>query len=141
MKPPCMDGLLGGLDRLIAKKRDLKQSAMQQLLTGKTRLPGFDGKWEVKRLGDLGHFLKGSGVKKDKTRSGNLPCIRYGEIYTYHNDHIKSFNSWISPEVARTATMLKKMTSYLQDLERQRRKLVNVSPLLMTLKHMQVAIP
>ena len=103
-----MDELLGGLDRLIAKKRDLKQSAMQQLLTGKTRLPGFDGKWEVKRLGDLGHFLKGSGVKKDKTRSGNLPCIRYGEIYTYHNDHIKSFNSWISPEVARTATMLKK---------------------------------
>ena len=36
-----MDELLGGLDRLITKKRDLKQSAMQQLLTGKTRLPGF----------------------------------------------------------------------------------------------------
>ena len=48
-----MDELLGGLDRLIAKKRDLKQSAMQQLLTGKTRLPGFDSEWEVKRLGDL----------------------------------------------------------------------------------------
>ncbi|MDH4454333.1 MAG: restriction endonuclease subunit S [Verrucomicrobiota bacterium] len=36
-----VDGLLGGLDRLIAKKRDLKQAAMQQLLTGQTRLPGF----------------------------------------------------------------------------------------------------
>jgi type I restriction enzyme S subunit len=36
-----VDGLLGGLDLLIAKKRDLKQAAMQQLLTGKTRLPGF----------------------------------------------------------------------------------------------------
>jgi type I restriction enzyme S subunit len=36
-----MDELLGALDRLIAKKRDLKQAAMQQLLTGKTRLPGF----------------------------------------------------------------------------------------------------
>src|SRR3989442_9506940 len=34
-------GLLGGLDRCIAKKRDLKQAAMQQLLTGQTRLPGF----------------------------------------------------------------------------------------------------
>ena len=47
-----VDALLGGLDRLIAKKRDLKQAAMQQLLTGQTRLPGFSGEWEVKRLGD-----------------------------------------------------------------------------------------
>ena len=47
-----VDGLLGGLDRLIAKKRDLKQAAMQQLLTGQTRLPGFHGEWEVKRLGE-----------------------------------------------------------------------------------------
>ena len=48
-----VDGLLGGLDRLIAKKRDLKQAAMQQLLTGQTRLPGFHGEWEVKTLGKL----------------------------------------------------------------------------------------
>ena len=47
------DTLLDGLDRLIAKKRDLKQAAIQQLLTGKTRLPGFEGEWEVKLLGDL----------------------------------------------------------------------------------------
>ena len=47
-----MDALLGALGRLIAKKRDLKQAAMQQLLTGQTRLPGFQGEWEVKRLGD-----------------------------------------------------------------------------------------
>ena len=48
-----VDALLGGLDRLIAKKRDLKQAAMQQLLTGQTRLPGFSGEWETKQLGDL----------------------------------------------------------------------------------------
>jgi type I restriction enzyme S subunit len=48
-----VDGLLGALDRLIAKKRDLKQAAMQQLLTGQTRLPGFRGEWEVKTLGDV----------------------------------------------------------------------------------------
>ena len=47
-----VDALLAGLDRLIAKKRDLKQAAMQQLLTGQTRLPGFQGEWGVKRLGD-----------------------------------------------------------------------------------------
>ena len=47
-----VDALLGALDQLIAKKRDLKQAAMQQLLTGQTRLPGFHGEWEMKRLGD-----------------------------------------------------------------------------------------
>ena len=48
-----VDALLGGLDSLIAKKRDLKQAAMQQILTGQTRLPGFSGEWEVNRLGDV----------------------------------------------------------------------------------------
>jgi len=48
-----VDGLLGGLDRLIAKKRDLKQAAMQQLLTGQTRLPGFHGEWKVKMIAQL----------------------------------------------------------------------------------------
>jgi type I restriction enzyme S subunit len=103
-----VDALLGGLDRLIAKKHDLKQAAMQQLLTGQTRLPGFHGEWEVKRLGELGTLLKGSGVKKDEARSGELPCIRYGEIYTHHNDYVRAFNSWISREVAETATPLRR---------------------------------
>lgn len=48
-----VDALLDALDRLIAKKRDLKQAAMQQLLTGQTRLPGFSSKWDTKRLGDI----------------------------------------------------------------------------------------
>jgi len=54
-----VDALLGGLDRLIAKKRDLKQAALQQLLTGQTRLPGFHGEWEVKRLGDIAQLKNG----------------------------------------------------------------------------------
>lgn len=102
-----VDALLATLDQVIAKKRDLKQASMQQLLTGEARLPGFSGNWEVKQLGDIGQFLKGRGVKKDEAQSGTLPCIRYGEIYTHHNDYIKSFNSWISPQVAATATRLK----------------------------------
>ncbi|MEK7259789.1 MAG: restriction endonuclease subunit S [Pseudomonadota bacterium] len=48
-----VDGLLGGLDRLIAKKRDLKQAAVQQLLTGQTRLPGFYGEWENTHVQDV----------------------------------------------------------------------------------------
>ena len=44
-----VDALLAGLDRLIAKKRDLKQAAMQQLLTGRTRLQGFGPTKSFKR--------------------------------------------------------------------------------------------
>jgi type I restriction enzyme S subunit len=48
-----VDELIGALEQLIAKKRDLKQAAMQQLLTGQTRLPGFHGEWEVQTIQDL----------------------------------------------------------------------------------------
>jgi type I restriction enzyme S subunit len=54
-----MDSLISGLDDLIAKKRDIKQATMQQLLTGKTRLPGFSGEWEVKRLVDVAEIRPG----------------------------------------------------------------------------------
>lgn len=54
-----MDALQDALERLITKKRDLKQATMQQLLTGKTRLPGFHGKWEVKRLGEICEIAMG----------------------------------------------------------------------------------
>lgn len=101
------DALIESLEQLLAKKRQLTQGVMQELLTGKKRLPGFNGEWEVKRLGDLGSFLKGRGVTKDEARSGDLACIRYGEIYTRHNDYIKAFHSWISPDVAAKATRLK----------------------------------
>lgn len=58
-----VDALLSGLDKLIAKKRDLQQAAMQQLLTGKTRLPGFGGEWEVKRLGDVARIQRGASPR------------------------------------------------------------------------------
>lgn len=58
-----VDALLASLDQVIAKKRDLKQAAMQQLLTGKTRLPGFSGNWEVKQLGDLAKIQRGASPR------------------------------------------------------------------------------
>jgi type I restriction enzyme S subunit len=73
-----MDALLGGLDRLIAKKRDLKQAAMQQLLTGQTRLPGFHGEWEVKRLGDVADIVMGQSPSSSNYNSAGhgLPLIQ-----------------------------------------------------------------
>ena len=58
-----MDALLGALDNLITKKRDLKQAAMQQLLTGKTRLPGFHGEWKMKRLDAIASITRGASPR------------------------------------------------------------------------------
>lgn len=68
------DNLIEALDRLIAKKRDLKQAAMQELLTGKTRLPGFGGEWEVKRLGEVAEMSSGG------TPTSSIPAYYDGDI-------------------------------------------------------------
>jgi len=47
------DALIESLEQLLTKKRQLKQGAMQELLTGKKRLPGFSGAWEVKLFGEI----------------------------------------------------------------------------------------
>lgn len=73
-----MDALLGALDRLIAKKRDLKQAAMQQLLTGQTRLPGFSGEWEVKRLGDVLTICHGKSQREVVVADGPYPILATG---------------------------------------------------------------
>ncbi len=83
-----VDVLLGGLNRLIAKKRDLKQAAMQQLLTGQTRLPGFRVKvqafkqteigklpndWDVERVRNLADISTGSRNTQDRVEDGAYP--------------------------------------------------------------------
>ena len=73
-----VDALLGGLDRLIAKKRDLKQTAMQQLLTGQTRLPGFHREWEVKRLGEALTICHGKNQREVAVADGPFPILATG---------------------------------------------------------------
>ena len=80
-----VDGLLGGLDRLIAKKRDLKQAAMQQLLTGQTRLPAFPGEWEVKTLFELAArkkelFDDGDWIESEHITTEGIRLIQTGNI-------------------------------------------------------------
>jgi len=62
-----VDALLAGLDRLIAKKRDLKQAARQQLLTGHIRLPGFLGTWDRVELGDV------AAIRNTKVIAASMP--------------------------------------------------------------------
>ena len=77
-----VDGLLGALEKLIAKKRAIKQAAMQQLLTGKTRLPGFSGEWETKRFGEVFKRLNGKAHQvqtSEYSTHGLHPVIDQGQ--------------------------------------------------------------
>jgi len=98
-----VDSMISSLEKLIAKKKAVKQGAMQELLTGKKRLPGFDGEWKHCYLSQLGIFIKGSGISRDESNSGTLLAVRYGELYTKHNNYITKFYSHISEDVANDA--------------------------------------
>ena len=55
-----VDALITALEQLITKKRNIKQGAMQQLLTGEKRLPGFGGEWEVKTFNKIADVRDGT---------------------------------------------------------------------------------
>lgn len=63
--------------------------------------------WEMKTIGKLGLFSKGNGISRAESNTGIIPCVRYGEIYTTHDNYIKKFYSFISREVANRAKKLK----------------------------------
>lgn len=72
------DALLSSLDRLLAKKRDIKQAVMQQLLTGKQRLPGFSEGWESEQLGKLVSITKGQQLNRAELSSTGFPAWNGG---------------------------------------------------------------
>ena len=51
--------------------------------------------WEVKKLGEIGNFLKGKGIKKDELCDNGLPCVIYGQIYTSYDFYTDKFTSFI----------------------------------------------
>jgi type I restriction enzyme S subunit len=78
-----MDGLLEGLNRLIEKKRSIKQATMQQLLTGKFRLPGFSGRWETKQVASFTNCVAG-GTPSTLVRSywgGSIKWMSSGDLH------------------------------------------------------------
>lgn len=81
-----VDALVEALDALIAKKRDMKQAVMQQLLTGRTRLPGFTEEWEILTVGSFARLLKGRGLSRGEiSEGGSRQCLLYGELFTKYN--------------------------------------------------------
>lgn len=76
-----VDGLIRSLDELIAKKRQIKQGTMQQLLTGKKRLPGFSGEWKEKYLGELFSFSGGYTASREQLSDEGFCYLHYGDIH------------------------------------------------------------
>jgi type I restriction enzyme S subunit len=83
-----VDALIAGLEKLIAKKRNLKQAAMQQLLTGQTRLPGFSEDWVVKSLGDIANIKTGSRNNENKVEDGLYPFF----VRSAHVERINTYS-------------------------------------------------
>lgn len=76
-----VESLIAGLQRMIAKKQAIRQGMMQQLLTGKTRLPGFTAKWMPVRLGDVGNTYGGLvGKNKDDFGTGSASFVTFMEV-------------------------------------------------------------
>jgi type I restriction enzyme S subunit len=80
-----VDGLLGSLDALIAKKKAIKQGAMQQLLTGKQRLKGFEGEWVVKRLGSVAPMQRGFDLPTAQIKEGPYPVVYSNGVVNMHS--------------------------------------------------------
>lgn len=79
-----IDGLINALEALIAKKQAIKQAAMQQLLTGRTRLPGFSEAWKTKRIGDLLSYKRPDAyiVKSTEySEHGNIPVLTANKAF------------------------------------------------------------
>ncbi|SHY17396.1 restriction endonuclease S subunit [Mycobacteroides abscessus subsp. abscessus] len=76
-----VDNLIGALERKIAKKQAIKQGIMQQLLTGRTRLPGFTFEWAPVRLRDAGGTYGGLvGKSKDDFGTGSATFVTFMEV-------------------------------------------------------------
>lgn len=79
-----IDNLLLSLDKLIEKKRLIKQGAMQELLTGKKRLPGFTGEWVERRLGEISKIYRGGSPRPIEnyltTMNDGINWIKIGDV-------------------------------------------------------------
>ena len=86
------DAWIESLEQLIAKKRQIKQGAMQELLTGKRRLPGFSGQWETKRLGDLARLYQPTTISASSFTTFGFPVYGANGIVGFY--HSCNHSTW-----------------------------------------------
>ncbi len=79
------DAFVESLEQLLSKKCHLKQGAIQELLTGKKRLPGFSGAWEVRLLGQIAPLQRGFDLPNGMLQRGPFPVVYSNGVLTYHS--------------------------------------------------------
>lgn len=79
-----VDALIESLEQLLGKKRHLKQGAMQELITGKKRLPGFSEKWKLKSLAEVAPLQRGFDLPNGLLRQGTYPVVYSNGVLTHH---------------------------------------------------------
>ena len=89
-----VDSLISSLQKLIEKKKAIKQGAMQELLTGKKRLPGFYREWRIVQIGETLSIGHGQSQKTVENRFGKYPILATGGCIGYANDFL-----WDKPSV------------------------------------------
>jgi len=82
------DALIEKLEKLIAKKKAIKQGTMQQLLTGKKRLPGFSGEWKVKKLGKFGFDISDGNYSSKYPKASEFKEIGVAFIRANNIKHL-----------------------------------------------------
>ncbi|MXV44279.1 restriction endonuclease subunit S [Saccharibacter sp. 17.LH.SD] len=82
------DRAIEGTERLLANSQKQKKALMQQLLTGKKRLPDFAGEWAIKKLDDIANIQTGSSNRQDASSNG---------IYTFfdRSEEIRKSNRYL----------------------------------------------
>lgn len=100
------------LEKLIEKKKLIKQGVMQELLTGKKRLPGYNGKWIKKELQELGDFTSGGVDKKSIPGQKSVKLLNFLDVY--HRDFI--FKNELYHIVTASDAQIKKCTLKKGDL-------------------------
>lgn len=78
------DALIDSLEQLLTKKRQIKQGAMQELLTGKRRLPGYTSPWITRRIGSFAPLQRGFDLPSRARRSGEYPVVYSNGILNFH---------------------------------------------------------
>ncbi|PWG03520.1 restriction endonuclease subunit S [Sphingosinicella humi] len=95
------DALIEGLESLLAKKRAIKQGAMQELLSGRRRLPGFSCKWEEATFAEVFAFLPtATNARDDLSDEGDAAYVHYGDIHTRFHE-ILDFSRMSPPRIER----------------------------------------
>lgn len=103
------------LQKLIDKKKVIKQGTMQELLTGKRRLLGFDQIWEKKFFGDVFEFMPTNSLTREQMGAvGTVKNIHYGDILTRYGAYLDADDSTIPAIIDENLVGKYNNTAYVQ---------------------------